>query len=245
VAKMSARMRAWSGVSGVSQPLTSPIAAALSMPCGWPPGPDQQVKHVGHPEHGGMHQRGPARDAAGIWPGARVDIGARVDEHARHLKVAVAGGCHQRRLGVVGQTIDRSACVDQGLGDLAGPGKLAGQAESLVVKADHCDICQWVGGLVIRPVDHPLNRQAWIVGEKRRHTGEVTAIENVAALHFGLEPGPAAESVFAGERQLRGRQDLSFRHCPDSRDGLAVAGRQGMTTPSQTRGPRRAEEIAS
>jgi hypothetical protein len=62
---------------------------------------------------------------------------------------------------------------------------------------------------VIRPVDHPLDRRTWIVGEKRFHPREVAAVEDVAAFDLGFEPGPAAESVFAGEDQLRGRQDLS------------------------------------
>jgi hypothetical protein len=65
-----------------------------------------------------------------------------------------------------------------------------------------------------------------VAGEQRGQPGQVTAVQDVAAVHFQLELGPAGEAVLAGQRQLgRGQADpVAGGADPRDRAGLAVPG---------------------
>jgi hypothetical protein len=70
--------------------------------------------------------------------------------------------------------------------------------------------------------------QSGVLGQQPGQPGQVPVVEDVPALDFQLQLGPAGEPVLAGERELRGGQDDPVRDRPDPRDRGGVAALGGV-----------------
>ena len=77
--------------------------------------------------------------------------------------------------------------------------------------------------LTVGPVLHLGGGQLRVLGQQPGQAEQVAAVEDVAAFHLELDPGPAGEPVFAGQRQLRGGQDDPARDRADPRDRAGAA----------------------
>ena len=93
-----------------------------------------------------------------------------------------------------------------------------------MVEPQHGHIAERVSPqLVVAPVLHPRGGQLRMLGQRPGQAAEVAAVEDVAALHLQLEPGPAGEPVLAGQRQLRRGENEPVRDRADPRDRAGVA----------------------
>ncbi len=124
--------------------------------------------------------------------------------------------------------VDRGARVDEGPGDGAGTGKFARQAEPVVVEAHHRDVAERLAVLPVGPVFHRPGGQFGVLRQQPGQAGQVAAVEDVAALDFQLELGPACEPVLAGERQLCRGEDEPPGHRPDPRGRAGIAALGGV-----------------
>jgi hypothetical protein len=175
-----------------------------------------------------MDQRGAAGRAAGVGRGHGVEVGAGLDQHPDDIGVADACRGDQRCVLVTGPPVDWRSGVDQRFGYRSGAGQLGGQAEPVVVEPQHHDVPERLAALPVSPMLHLLGGQLGVLGQQPGQPGQVPAVEDVAALDFQLQPGPAGEPVLAGQRELGGRQHELVRDCVDPRDRSGVAALGGV-----------------
>ncbi len=123
--------------------------------------------------------------------------------------------------------VHRRSGVDQRPGDRAGAGQLSRQPEPVVVEPQHGHVADRASGLVVGPVLHLGSGQLRMLGQQPGQPGQVAAVEDVAAFHLKVEPGPAGEPVLPGQRQLRRGQHERARDRVDPRDRIGVAALSG------------------
>ncbi len=128
-------------------------------------GCEQNLYDVGHPEHCCVPQRGASGNATSTNRRGSGQVGSRFEEDLRDLGIAVAGGSHQRCLGVGGITIDGRSGFQQRSGDGCGAGHVSPDAARGVI-AQHGDVAQRARSLrVVTPGQHRLDGQFRVLGE--------------------------------------------------------------------------------